>query len=441
MTAKANPNWLLNALIASLAWCAQACSASVFAKAGSSPTSASAETAPASGTTAPSVDMANAAENEAGPVALAETTTMASVQAGGPAQPTAAPAAAPAIALQAPAVPQPAPAPGAARPQDADQALLAEAHKMVDIEARLTVEVDDVARATAQARELVNKSGGQIVEENVSQQAGVSRAELTLRVPASAAGDFLGALAGLGAVRVRQVIAKDIGKEFYDANLRLANLEVARKRYEEILLQARAIDEILRLEAELTRLRNEIEALKGQVRWLRDRSARATVHLSLYTPGAAPPIAIVKPKAKLHPGLRLSYLNDLRGDDGHQGYFGAGLSLGAFPSATLELQGFREVGSDSAGLDGLFVTLNGRFYSEYLGNGDREFLNPYLGLRVGYARFLGKNEIIAGGAVGVELFKRDWFLLELDLRSYALFASSAGGHLGIEPSLGVSVAF
>jgi hypothetical protein len=383
--------------------------------------------------------MATAAEDEAGPVALAETTTMASVQTGGPV-----PKATPAVALPAPPPPQLAPGtPTAppAKPQDADQALLAEAHKMVDIEARLTVEVEDVARATAQARELANKSGGQIVDENVSQQAGVSRAELTLRVPASAAGDFLGALAGLGAVRVRQVTAKDIGKEFYDANLRLTNLEVARKRYEEILLQARAIDEVLRLEAELTRLRDEIEALKGQVRWLRDRSARATVHLSLYTPGDAPPLAIVKPKAKLYPGLRLSYLSDLRGDEGHQGYFGAGLSFGAFPSATLELQGFREVGSDSAGLDGLFVTVNGRFYSEYLGNGDREFLNPYLGLRAGYARFLGKNEIIAGGALGVELFKRDWFLLELDLRSYALFASSAGGHLGLEPSFGASVAF
>jgi hypothetical protein len=312
---------------------------------------------------------------------------------------------------------------------------------MVDIEARLSMEVEEVTRATESVRELAGKSGGQIISENVEQQAGVSRAELTLRIRATAAGDFLSALAGIGVVRSRQVTAKDIGKEFYDATLRLANLEIVRKRYEEILTQAKTIEEILRLEAELSRLRQEIEQLKGELRWMRDRAARATVNLSLFTQGAAPPLQIVKPAAKIHPGLRLSYLQDLRGDEGHQGYLGAGLSLGANPWATLELQGFREVGSDSAGLDGLFVTLNGRFYSEFLGNGNREVLNPYLGLRGGYARFLSRNEIIAGGALGVEIFKRDWLTVDADVRAYALFASKAGGHLGLEPSLGASVAF
>jgi len=425
-------------LLGCLAWLVQACGSAAFPKQTPVATG-SAESASGAGATAmPSADMAEAVEQGAGPTAL--TQTVASVQVAAPARNETAALPTPPPRAPAPtelATPNPAPA----KPQDADQALLAEARKMVDIEARLTMEVESVARASEQARALVSKSGGQIVDENVSQQGGVARAELTLRVPSNAADDFLAALAGIGVVRARQVTAKDIGKEFYDANLRLANLEVALKRYEEILARASAIDEILRIETELTRLRGEIESIKGQLRWMRDRAARATVHLSLYTPGDAPPLAIVKPSAKLHPGVRLSYLGDLRGDDGHQGYFGAGLSLGALPSATLELQGFRKTGSDSAGLDGLFVTVNGRFYSEYLGNGDREFLNPYLGLRGGYARFLGKNELIAGGALGVEIFKREWFLLELDLRSYALFASSAGGHLGFEPSLGMSVAF
>lgn len=332
-------------------------------------------------------------------------------------------------------------APTPDKPVDAERAVLAEARKMVDIEARLSMEVEEVSRAAQAARALAQKSDGQVIEENVVQQAGVSRAELKLRVPATAAGDFLNALEGIGAVRTRQITAKDIGKEFYDATIRLANLEIARKRYEEILVQAKTIEEILRLESELGRLRQEIEQLKGELRWMRDRAARATIYLSLFTQGGAPAVAVVKPAAKLHPGIRLSYLEDLRGDAGHQGYLGVGLSLGATPSATLELQGFREVGSGSAGLDGLFVTLNGRFYSEFLGNGKRELFNPYLGLRGGYARFLQKNEIIAGGGLGLEIFKREWLLLDAGVHAYALFASSAGGHLGLEPTLGASVAF
>ncbi|HEY8942777.1 MAG TPA: DUF4349 domain-containing protein [Polyangiaceae bacterium] len=312
---------------------------------------------------------------------------------------------------------------------------------MVDIEARLSVEVEDVSGAVKRARELAEKSGGQVVAENVVQQAGIARADLTLRVSATAADDFLTALAGLGVVRTRHVTAKDIGKDFYDATIRLANLEVARKRYEEILAQARTVEDILRLESELDRLRQEIESLKGQLRWMRDRAARATVYLSLFTSDATPPLDIVKPKAKLYPGVRLSYLRDLRGDDGSRSYFGAGLSLAVTPAIAAELQGFREVGSNSAGLDGLFVTLNGRLYSEYLGNGARPWFNPYLGLRGGYARFLGRDEVIAGAALGLEVLKRDWLVIDFDVRSYALFASNSGGHLAIEPSAGLSVAF
>jgi hypothetical protein len=312
---------------------------------------------------------------------------------------------------------------------------------MVDIEARLSIEVADVQRAAQGVRTLAEKSGSQIINESVTANAGTARAELTLRVPAAAAGDFLAGLEGIGVVRTRQVTSKDIGKEFYDATIRLANLEVVRKRYEEILTQAKTIEEILRLEGELSRIRQEIEQLKGELRWMRDRAARATVYVSLFTQGDAPPPTILKPEAKLYPGVRGSYLRDLRGDAGSEGYFGAGLSIGATPSASLELQGFRRVGSGSAGLDGVFVTINGRFYSEFLGDGNREFLNPFLGLRGGYARFLGNNEILAGGMLGVEIVKTEWIVVDADVRAYALFASHAGGHLGVEPTLGASFAF
>ncbi len=324
---------------------------------------------------------------------------------------------------------------------DPDAALIAQARKMVDIEARLSVEVADVQQAATSVRKLAEKSGAQIINESVNVNAGSARAELALRVPAEAAGDFLTALESVGVIRSRQITAKDIGKEYYDATIRLGNLEVVRKRYEEILAQAKTIDEILRLEGELSRIRQQIEQLKGEIRWMRDRAARATVFISLYTESEAPPEPILAPEAKFFPGIRGSYLHDFRGDNGDQGYFGAGLSLGVTPEANVEIQGFREVGSGSAGLDGFFVTINGRFYSEFLGDGEREFLNPYLGLRGGYARFLGNNEVLLGGTLGLEIVKGKWFVIDADVRSYALFASDAGGHLGLEPTLGASIAF
>ena len=284
-------------------------------------------------------------------------------------------------------------------------------------------------QAAAELRGLVQKSGGQLISETVTANEGSSRADLALRVPAEGANDFFAAVERIGIVRNRQVTAKDIGKEFYDATIRLANLEVVRKRYEEILTQAKTIEEILRIENELARTRQQIEQLKGEIRWMRDRAARATIYVSLYTETTAPPQVILKPEAKLYPGARFSYLHDFRGEDGDEGYLGAGISLGATPQVSLELQGFREAGSDTAGLDGFFVTLNGRLYSEFLGDGHRGFLNPYVGLRGGYARFLGKDEALLGGLLGLELLKGEWYVIDAEVAT------------GVEPSLGASIAF
>jgi HAMP domain-containing protein len=153
-----------------------------------------------------------------------------------------------------------------------DGKVLAEARKMVDIEARLSIEVKEVQQAARELKTLVNKSGGQLINESLTTNDGGSRAELSLRVPAQAASDFFAAVERIGAVRNRQVTAKDIGKQYYDATIRLQNLEVVRKRYEEILNQAKNLEEILRIEAELSRMRQQIEQLKGELRWMRDRA-------------------------------------------------------------------------------------------------------------------------------------------------------------------------
>jgi hypothetical protein len=360
----------------------------------------------------------------------------------------------PAATAQA-ATPSPTPAPGgtdgepATAPQHAPDATPARKDalsmpamkKMVDIEARLSIEVTDIAKSVAQVRKLAFDLGGQLVSENVSGGQGPARAEVALRIPVGKSDGFFAAVETLGVVQSRQVTAKDIGKQYYDATLRLSNLEVTLKRYEGILAQAKSVEEMLRIEAELGRLRGEIERVKGELRWMGDRAARATIFVSLFTKADAPPVVILRPKATIFPGLRFGYLRDLRGDAGSQGFVGASLAVGFTQAFGLEVGGYRTTEFDTSGVDAVIVTLGGRFYSEYLGNGERALLNPYLHGRAGYARFLSRNEAIVGAGLGLEILKRDWLTVDLEGRGSVLFGSKAGGHVGVEPSLGVSVAF
>jgi hypothetical protein len=334
----------------------------------------------------------------------------------------------------------PQPGPGSTRVQR-DALSMAAMKKMVDIEARLSIEVEDISRSVESVRKLALDLGGQLVSENTRGGSGQARAELALRVPVGRADGFFAAVAAIGVVQSRQITAKDIGKQYYDATLRLSNLEVTLKRYEAILAQAKSVEEMLRLEAELGRLRGQIEQVKGELRWMGDRAARATIFVSLFTKVDAPPVVILRPEAKIFPGLRFGYLRDLRGDAGSQGFVGVALSVGFTQAFSIEAGGYRSTAFDTSGVDAVLVTLGGRFYSEYLGNGERPYLNPYLHARAGYARFLSRNEAVVGAGLGLELLKLEWLTIDLEGRGSVLFGSKAGGHVGAEPSLGASVAF
>jgi hypothetical protein len=322
-----------------------------------------------------------------------------------------------------------------------DALSMAQMKKMVDIEARLSVEVEDIAMSAARVRKLALELGGQLVSENVSGGRGPARAELALRIPVGKADGFFASIEALGVVQSRQVTAKDIGKQYYDATLRLSNLEVTLARYEAILAQAKSVEEMLRLEGELGRLRGMIEQVKGELRWMGDRAARATIFVSLVTKADAPVEVILRPEARIFPGLRFGYLRDLRGDAGSQGFLGAALAVGLTQAFSLEIGGYRSTAFDTSGVDAVLLTLGGRFYSEFLGNGEKPFLNPYQHGRAGYARFLSRNEAIVGAGLGLEIIKREWLTIDLEGRGSVLFGSKAGGHVALEPSLGVSVAF
>jgi hypothetical protein len=83
--------------------------------------------------------------------------------------------------------------------------------------------------------------------------------------------------------------------------------------------------------------------------------------------------------------------------------------------------------------------VGGEVFSEFMGNGRRRFLNPYLGWRLGYARFERRNEFAFACAFGVELVKTRPLTVDLAARLYGLLGKSS--HMAVAPALSVNVAF
>jgi hypothetical protein len=355
----------------------------------------------------------------------------------------------PAPAAMAMPSPAPARAPGApsagggaAQPATATTtgAAIAPTREMLDIEARITMQVPKVKRAVKALHELARRLNGVITEERVDSTSEYGSGQLTLRVPSGATQSVFDELEKLGSVLDQNVTARDIGKEYFDANLRLASLEATLHRYEEILTHATKVEEILRIEQELGRIRSEIEQVKGNLRWLSDRAARATLHIALRerVPQIVAPSA--EPEPKFFPGLRVPLLIDF-GKKTSEMYAGGGLALRFTRALSVDLDLFKRPDSDTRGPDAVLASLGGEIYSDLLGGGARKYLNPYLGWRAGYARFDSDNQAIVGATLGLELYKNRWFGLDVEARNYLAFLGPRGAHYLFTPALAARVAF
>jgi len=312
--------------------------------------------------------------------------------------------------------------------------------EMLDIEGSVSLQVPKVNSALRQLRELTRRAGGVVTEERVDTASAHGAAQVTLRVPSGKTESVLDELERLGSVLSQSIEARDIGKEYFDAKLRLTSLELTLNRYEEILKQATKVEELLRIEQELGRLRAEIEQVKGNLRWLSDRAARATLHVSLRERAAVIAAPAPEPEIKFYPGLRVPALIDF-GPPGGRGYVGGGLSLRFSRAVSLDLDLAKHPGSDRRGPDALIATLGGEIYSERLGNGERRFLNPYLGWRAGYARFDHDSQALIGATLGLELYNSRWFGVDAEARNYLAFLGERGTHYVLSPALAARIAF
>lgn len=288
------------------------------------------------------------------------------------------------------------------------------ADKLV-VEAWVQLSSDDVGKTVAAIRQRVSESKGRVVEEQLSgSTAQTSYATLRVRVPSAETTGFLDWLERVGEVTSRRVQATDVSKTLFDLSLALENLRLTSSRLQQLLAkEGLAMADVLAIEKELTRIRGEIEQLEGQRRWLADRVELSTIELVVNGKGGPETFA---PQAKVQLGPTFSALRLLDPNGRAATRWGGGLTLGADRSLTLDLVVFPELQGEGRSL---VATLGGASYSDFLGGGRRTFLNPYLGMRLGYA-YLGEPHLVLAGELGLELYKQKYVVVDLSARVLGL---------------------
>jgi len=147
--------------------------------------------------------------------------------------------------------------------------------------------VKDVTAAVAEIRGIATTAGGALLNESVETTSGsvdsAKYATLTIQVPADKLDDTLARLDKLGEVAARHTSTDDVSATYVDTEARVASMRTSVETMRKLMAQATAIQDIISIEAELSRRQAELEGLEAQMRNLKDQVAMSPISIRLTT--------------------------------------------------------------------------------------------------------------------------------------------------------------
>jgi hypothetical protein len=149
-----------------------------------------------------------------------------------------------------------------------------------------SIEVDKLDPAVAKVRQMATQVGGYVANSSFTGgRDQVRSATLEVKIPSQRYDQAVGGLGNIGKVESVQTNVEDVGEEYVDITARVANA----KRLEERLVNLLAtrtgkLEDVLAVERELARVREEIERYEGRMRYLRTRAAMSTLTITVHEP-------------------------------------------------------------------------------------------------------------------------------------------------------------
>ena len=149
-----------------------------------------------------------------------------------------------------------------------------------------SIEVDSLELAMAELRRIARKAGGFVADASVqSGRNQLRQATLQLKVPSIRFDELTEGLQPIGRLEYVNVGAEDVSEEFVDLTARAANGHRLEERLVELLrTRTGKLQDVLSVERELARVREDIERMEGRMRFLKSSAQLSTLSVSLHEP-------------------------------------------------------------------------------------------------------------------------------------------------------------
>ncbi len=137
--------------------------------------------------------------------------------------------------------------------------------------------------ATEKLESRIKSFGGYIGNASHSGNRGTVRESTwTIRLPSEKFDSFIKFAVTIGELQSNTRQAQDVSEEFYDVEARLKNKKIEEARLVELLKRATGkLSEVLTVEKELSRVREEAERIEGRLRFLRNQTDLSTITVTI----------------------------------------------------------------------------------------------------------------------------------------------------------------
>ncbi|MBN2502046.1 MAG: DUF4349 domain-containing protein [Anaerolineales bacterium] len=174
--------------------------------------------------------------------------------------------------------------------------------RLVIKNARIELVVDDPATRMDDVIFMTDAMGGYVVnsaliQHNEKDEVTVEKANISIRVPAERLTEALEWIEDLALhVESKEVTGQDVTKDYTDLKSRLRNLQDAEVQLRTFMENAKDSKQVMALYHELTDVTEEIELIKGQMKYYEESAAMSSISVVLRPEPKAEPEPVVVEK-------------------------------------------------------------------------------------------------------------------------------------------------
>jgi hypothetical protein len=151
--------------------------------------------------------------------------------------------------------------------------------------ANLSLELQEYNSYNAEVHQSLRNYGAYIAQEQQLQSEGQVSNQVTIKVPVDQFENLVNFFATADKnVKVldKQITSEDVSTEIVDTKSRVETKKKLRDKYFELMSQSKKMDDVIRVQNEISTITEDIEAASSRVMYLSHQSAYSTINLKYY---------------------------------------------------------------------------------------------------------------------------------------------------------------